>query len=201
MSRILIVGTLLLACFETVYCQRANEALSTEKNYSLPERYRILKDNSPTYNDYKEIKGPILDAWWNIVMDSVTAKEKSLAESQSKISALEKEMALAKATVDQKDAAMAEMEHGSSHINVFGLDFNKTFFITMMSIVVGGLVAIIVVIFGRLRWLSAEIREKIDLSERLHKDFEAYKRNALDKQMRLSRELQDERNKLEEMKK
>ncbi len=44
------------------------------------------------------------------------------------------------------------------------------------------------------------LREKMDAENMISKEFENYKRKALDKQMKLSRELQNERNKMAEMK-
>lgn len=189
---------LFLAC-QVSFGQKVNEAVSAEKDYSLNERYRILRDNSPTYNEYKEIKGYLLENWWKIVMDSVDAQKAEIRTANTRIQALENEVKNAQEAVKKKDESMAGMIFDSTHIQVLGINMQKGFFITLVSIIVAALIVVMVFVGLRMKWMRSEMKEKIDLANRLNKEFEEYKRNALDKQMKLSRELQNERNRAQEM--
>lgn len=195
----LILFLLCLFAVNLSFGQKINEAISTEKNYSLNERYRILRDNSPTYNEYKEIKGYLLENWWKIVTDSVNAQKEQIRLANNRIKALENEVKNAQASVKEKEESMADMIYNSSHIKVFGIDMQKSFFITLVSITIAALIFLMAIGALRLKWMRSEMKEKIDLANRLNQEYEEYKRNALDKQMKLSRELQNERNRSQEM--
>jgi len=75
----------------------------------------------------------------------------------------------------------------------------KTFAAIFFALVIG-LVLAIGVLTGKLKSMYSAIKEKIDLVNATTFEFEEYKHKALDKQTKLSRELQNERNKLMEMK-
>ena len=181
---------------------RAQQSAETleDDNSSLRERYYFMKEKSQTFKDYKVIKEYVLDGVWKITMDSIKAQKEKFREATASIDALEKQLAASNETIEQKDNTIAEMEHDSSHINVLGIDILKSVFISISGIIVVGLLALCGVLFARVKWVHRTIRERTEVADVLSHDFEEYKRKALEKQMKLSRELQNERNKLQELK-
>ncbi|MEQ9413074.1 MAG: hypothetical protein RIF39_04555 [Cyclobacteriaceae bacterium] len=105
----------------------------------------------------------------------------------------------AMAAVQQKEDSMAEVEHAATHISVLGMDFGKRFFIGLVGFVFLGMILLVGVVTGRLKMIYQSLKEKMEMENMISKEFENYKRKALDKQMKLSRELQNERNKMAEM--
>jgi len=65
--------------------------------------------------------------------------------------------------------------------------------------VVAGLVLFVSILLGRLKITHSTTKEKTLLFDSLTLEFEEYKKKSLEKQTKLSRELQNERNKLQEM--
>jgi hypothetical protein len=178
--------------------QKSAEAL--EKNEStLQERYNIMKDKSETFSDYKVIRTYVLDGVWKITMDSLRAQRAALNEAHSAISRLENELTSANVTMKNKDAAVEGMKYDSTHISVFGIDILKSVFISAMGIIILGLLVLLGLLLARVKWVQSSMRERVENADALSHEFEEYKRNALDKQMKLSRELQDERNKLQDL--
>lgn len=177
----------------------AADALSPEKDYTLEERYRIMRDKSPTYNSYKEIKGYVLDGMWKLTMDSINEQKAAVRQANAKITELQTEISNFQASVQQKDKTIEEMAFDSSHIRVIGISMQKDFFVTVVSIVLLGLLSTIGVVVARLKWVRRHVKEKVDAANQLSIEYEEYKRKALEKQMKLSRELQNERNRLQEM--
>jgi hypothetical protein len=158
-----------------------------------------MKEKSQTYNDYKVIKATVLDGVWKITMDSIKAQRQVLGETRATVDKLNGELGIAQSTIAEKDSALAEMEHDGTHINVLGIDLHKYTFISITGFTFLGLAVLAGLLFIRLKYIGSSIREKSEAAEILSHEFEEYKRNALDKQMKLSRELQDERNKLQEL--
>jgi len=79
------------------------------------------------------------------------------------------------------------------------MDFGKGFFIGMVGFVFLGMILLVGIVTGRLKMIYQSLKEKMEMENLITKEFENYKRKALDKQMKLSRELQNERNKMAEM--
>jgi hypothetical protein len=180
---------------EISLAQKSMEAL--QGDHSLRERYVLMKSNSQTYGDYKVIKQNVLDGVWKIFQDSIKAKELALGEANTHITDLKAQLNQTTATLKEKEQSMEEILHASTHINVLGLDIGKGTFITMVAIVIAGLVALIGMIFGRMKLQSHALSERKLAVDALSHEYEEYKHRAMDRQIKLSRELQDERNKLE----
>lgn len=174
------------------------EADALEGKHNLNDRYKVLKSKSQSYKDYKVIKETVLDSFWKIITDSVAAKEAAIVGRDRKIGELNKSLEETKATLKEKEASMESVVHDSTHINVIGISFSKGVFITIVTIIVGALVALLLLITGRLKMVHNSLKERADAFNSLSTEFEEYKRKAMEKQTKLSRELQTERNRLSE---
>ncbi len=194
----LVCITMLYLLATCVHGQKAAEAL--EGDHSLKARYNIMKDNSQTFQDYKVIKEFILDGFWKITLDSVKALENSLAEAEGRINTLEGQMKAMEARMAQNDAAMKDMEFDSSHVTVLGIAFSKAVFLTITGLTIVGLLVLWGSTAGVVRLLQKSVKEK-DLSLfGVSAEFDDFRKKALEKEVKLSRELQNERNKLAELK-
>jgi uncharacterized protein YfkK (UPF0435 family) len=121
-------------------------------------------------------------------------------EARGTIASLETELQNARLALQQKEASMAEMVYSSTHITVLGISFDKKVFIAIVSIVTLGLLVMLGIMSGRLKLMGSSIKEKVDLVNATTIELEEYKKKSLEKQTKLSRELQNERNKLTELK-
>lgn len=197
MKRIVI----LVGCMSIFFLNtQAQQATPLDKDGStLQERYRLMKEKSETYSEYKVVRQYVLDGLWRMTMDSLRAERSSLGEAHAKIAELENELSSVDVTIKQKDASIEELQHEGSHIRVLGMDFQKSFFVSLVGFIFLGLMVFAGVLIARMKWMQVTTRQKTEMVNSLTSEFETYKRNALDKQMKLSRELQDERNKAQEM--
>lgn len=178
--------------------QPGAEALAKD-NKTLQERFFLLKTKSQTFKDYKVIKETVFDGMWNVINDSLKASKQKMNEARAKIASLDASVKQIELQLQQKQASMQEVEHASTHITVLGIDFTKGFFITFATIILLGLLAFIGVLIARLKIIHKSYREKADTVNELSHEYEDFKRKAMDKQTKLSRELQDERNKLQSL--
>ena len=169
------------------------------KNASLQERYQLMKSTSQTFQDYKVIKEIWLDKEWKIMIDSVKSGRARLREAKAESAKLESQLLTTQLTLKQREASMAATEHAASHIDFMGIDFNKAAFTGLAIAIIVGLMVLIVLIVGRLKMVNHEVKEKTESFERITHELEEYKHNALEKQVKLSRELQNERNRIQEM--
>jgi F0F1-type ATP synthase membrane subunit b/b' len=179
------------------FAQQGGEAL--QGNYPLNERFQILKSKSQTYNDYKVIKETVLDGFWKIIKDSIAAKQTTLRERQQAIAKLNTDLRQTQAALKEKETSMAAVVHDSTHITVLGIDFTKSVFISTVGIIFLILLVFLGLVSARLKMIHGSMRERADAFNSLSTEFEDYKRKAMEKQTKLSRELQNERNRLSDM--
>ncbi|MBX2916038.1 MAG: hypothetical protein KF856_12280 [Cyclobacteriaceae bacterium] len=192
------IFTMVIIAFpELLFAQQA-KALEDNK-LELNERYQVLKTNSQTYEDYKVIKEYVLDGFWKIAMDTVRVKETKLADVRQKIATLQGELATTQAELANQKASVEGITFDSTHIAVLGMHFGKGTFLLIIAAVVAAFLFVIAALAARLKILQASVKDKTQVADSLTNEFEAYKRKALERQTKLSRELQNERNKLVEL--
>ena len=193
--------TILLICVLAVVgvsAQTASDALELD-NQTLRERYLVMKNKSQNYQDYKVIRENVLDGMWRIIQDSLDQKQSSIRQAKAEINNLNKELDQNKAALKAKEESMQDVMYASTHITVMGIDFDKGFFAGMIGVILLVLGLIIAVIYYSMKMMRKNLGEKVELMNSISAEYEDYKRRAMEKQTKLSRELQNERNKLQEL--
>ena len=178
--------------------QTAADALKSDSQ-TLRERYLLLKTKSQNYQEYKVIKENILDGMWKIVLDSVSAKQTTIRNSQAEINQLKTELAKNIEALKAKEDSMKDVVHASTHITVLGIDFDKGVFAALFGVFLLIAALVIAGIVYTMKVLRKNMVEKEELANSISDEYEDYKRKSMDKQTILSRELQNERNKLQEL--
>lgn len=193
----IIVSVLLVLLVGYVQAQPAAKAIE-DKDLNLKERYQVMKSGSQTYEDYKVIKEVILDGFWKLTLDSISKQQSMLKDAISEIAGLKNEVLKIQNDLKAHQASVEEITFESNHISVLGIPFGKRTFIFLSATIVAGLIIALFVILGRMKILNSGMKEKTLIAHTLTQEFEEYKRKALEKQTKLSRELQNERNKIAE---
>ena len=170
------------------------------KNLGLSERYKFMKSNAQTFQDYKVIKEITLDGFWKIVMDSVNVQKRLIASTNENTARVEATLNIAELTLKKEREAASQILFDSTHISIVGVDFSKKVFLTITAVVVALVGLLISFIVGNMKLMRSNMKEKIVIADLISHEYEEFKRKALEKQTKLSRELQNERNKLEELK-
>ncbi len=171
------------------------------KPLTLSERYQQMKAGAETYAEYKVIKENLLDKTWKIVNDSMNASRSALRNANAEIIRLEGELANIQAAWKVKEESIKDLEAAGTHISFIGIDFGKKTFISFNLILIAGLLTFYGLLILKLKNLIETQREKTELLNVLSMEFETYKHKALEKQTKISRELQNERNRVMELRK
>ena len=190
----LLIGLMVSA---SGFSQKVSEAL--QGDHSLRERFFIMKSKSQTYGEYKVVKESVLDGVWKIMQDTIAGKNAAIKTANTNINNLKSQLAQTEKNLTAKEQSMTEVLHASTHISVLGIDFAKGAFISIAAITVAGLLVLLGLIIARMKLQSKSLSERNLAVSSLTNEFEEYKHRAMDRQTKLSRELQDERNKLQAM--
>lgn len=200
MKKLVMIGLLSLA---TILCAKANdpESAPADPNTqpSLKDQYDDVESDIATYDGYRMLKAYKVEDLWKAVTKTIEDKDAALAAEQQKTADLNQKIQGLNQTIANKDHAVDGMEYAGTHINVLGMGFYKPVFVAAAGIVIAGLIAIIISLLLTTRAHQQKKDEIKKLYTDLFSEFEVYKHNAIEKHIKVSRELQDYRLRVEEM--
>lgn len=200
MKKIVTIGLLSLA---VVLGARANdpESAPADPNAqpSLKDQFNDVESDIATYDGYRMVKAYKVEDLWKAVTKTIEDKDASLAAEKQKTVDLNQKINDLNKTISGKENAVNDMEYAGTHITVLGMGFYKPVFVGAAGIVIGGLIAIIISLLLTTRAHQKKKDEIKKLYTDLFSEFEVYKHNAIEKHIKVSRELQDYRLRLEEV--
>jgi hypothetical protein len=169
----------------------ADSALSKDK--SLNGQYQYLLSKLYHYQQ------PLASALWKNMRDSLNIERRRLNEAQVKLATQTKDISTLKTDVTTKDQTLSESNAKRDEINLLGISFTKASYNLLMwgLVIAFGVIAVIVI--ARSGAYSREARYRTKLYEELDEEYKSYKSKANEKEKKLARELQTERNKLDEL--
>ena len=187
----------LLMC-SVAFCNDENSGVSPAQR-SLQEQYNLLKADQEIIDGYRMMKMYVMDQFWKTVQDSLQLQRKVQRESQARSAAQAKEIENLKASLVKTEKLKEELTVGVDNIVVLGKPYSKAGFITIVSFVILGLVVLAVMLLIMSKAAVITTRELRKLNESMYHEFEVYKHQAVEKQIKLSRELQDYRNRMADL--
>ncbi len=195
-----LLSLLLIFIVGTLYSQSVQKSIE-DKKLNLNERYQAMKSGSQTFKDYKVIKEVVLDEVWRITNDSFKIQAIRLSEANSQIAIMQEEMKSIHKAMQEQEAAVKDVVYDSTHISVVGVPVAKGLFLLLTAAIIGALAFVVSICFARVKMMNSLVKEKTLIADSITNEFEEFKKKAMEKQIKLSRELQDERNKLQDYRK
>jgi len=162
---------------------------------TLDQRFVLMKSKGQSYQDYKVVKEVVLDGVWKITKDSIGKIKTDLHAANAKIAQLQNDVKISKDNYTQKEASVADITFDSTHITVLGIPFSKGAFIGLIAVTLVVLIIALLAVIGTLKYIRTSLKEKTAIVDMINNEFDEYKRKALDKESKILRQLQDERNK------
>lgn len=193
MKKLNIIICLLASLF--TYAQEKSVVPVTEGVLTLDQRFQLMKSRGQSYNEYKVIKEVVLDGVWKITSDSIRKFKSDIRMANARITQLEIDMKSAQDKLKQKELSVADITFDSIHISVLGIPFTKGVFLVVVAALLGGLVVTILTLLGAMRVTRSSLKERMLTVDLISKEYDEYKKKALDKETKILRQLQDERNK------
>ncbi|HWZ34956.1 MAG TPA: hypothetical protein VNW51_02295, partial [Mucilaginibacter sp.] len=138
---------------------------------------------------------PFVDAMWKNYSDTLRGVRKQLKDVNDKVAAQAKTITGLQAEVAAKEQALTKTDS----ISFLGIDLEKGAYNLIMwglVLIVGALAAAVIVRTGNYR---KEAVYRTTLYNELEEEFKTFKTKANEKEKKLARELQTERNKLDEL--
>lgn len=162
-------------------------AVPVDKSLNSQYQYLLTK----VYN-YQQ---PFVAALWKNVMDTLNNNRRKLKAMQDTVSVQAKTIVDLKADITSKDESL----QASDSISLLGISTSKgTYNLIMWGLVIVA-TAVAVLVIARSGSNKREASYRTQLYNELDEEFKAYKAKANEKEKKLARELQTERNKVDEL--
>jgi hypothetical protein len=160
---------------------------------TLAGQYQYLLTKSYHYQE------PILGAFWKNFRDTLGVERRKVKELQAKLSAQTQTVSSLKADVTTKEQSLSETNAKVDNISVFGMMLPKSTYNLVMFGSVAGLALALIIVIATTAKYKHEARHRIELYEEIDEEYKSFKAKANEKEKKLARELQTERNKLDEL--
>ncbi|HWW39004.1 hypothetical protein [Pedobacter sp.] len=173
---------------------------TTKTDPSLSGQYQFMLSKSKTLYGAKLINPARLSGLWKNVKDTINTERKQLVASKAKINEQQKAIADLKAQIEGKESSLASSNAKLNEISFLGIPFTKSTYnsIVWTLIIVLALALAFVVVRSAKHIHEAKYRS--NLYQEIADEYQAYKVKSNEKEKKLARELQDERNKFEDYK-
>jgi len=167
----------------------SRNAIAQVQDTSLAKQYEEVVIKSGSYKVYKNIRKTKIEQLWKNVTDSLQKEKKIAADSKA-------ELQKGLAEIPLLQAEIRELKAASSPINKISNVSDTTLLWGLIALLSAG----IVIVIYRSRSSVQELKEQVERYEELSTEFREYKSKAAEKERKLARELQDERNLVDELK-
>jgi hypothetical protein len=142
---------------------------------------------------------PLISALWKNAMDTLNQSRQHLKEAQAKLEAQSKLVDSLKLNSKSEEQSLTASNHKVDTISVFGADMSKSNYNLLMFGLVGALAIALAIVIGTTAKHRHEAKYRTELYEEIEEEFKAFKAKAHEKELKLARDLQTERNKLDEL--
>lgn len=199
-SKIFVLFTLALFLFRAPLFSQAQLSTETQVDQPLKVQFQEMLDKSETYAEFKVIRSTDLSTYSQSVQDSLQANRAEIKTLKNAVTDQKSQISQLSIRITELENQLATSEKLRESLSIFGLNIFKTTYQWIVWLIIAALTA-----FGIFAYTSF-IRSNIITSKTnkdykdLETEFEDHKKKSYEKQLKLGRELQTERNKVEDLK-
>lgn len=173
---------------------------SLQADPTLRGQYQSILNKSKNLNGFKVVNPARLSTFWKNLNDTLRSERKQLPALRKQIAEQQKTVAELKKQLSDKETALNASNQRLDEISFLGTSFSKGTYNTMVWTIILILALALIIVIIRSARLLHEARYRSSLYEEISAEYQSYKVKANEKEKKLARELQDERNKLDELK-
>lgn len=177
------------------FCLSAVGVAQNADETTIDEKFSELISSSNSYKNYKVVDTGDLMHLQKLTSKRIAELKEEIAANKEAAAAFNKKIATLKADLQSMETKLEQVSAEKDAIAFLGMPFSKASYQTTMWGIVGVLVLALGLFIFRFKQSNVHTLEaKKNLAE-LEKEFDAYRSKALEKEQRLGRLLQDEKNK------
>lgn len=179
--------------------ESSSENPSSRSANTLNKQFLELKDKANNYQDYKVIKHNQLNDFWKGVMDTVTSYKKEIVIAQKQIDSQKAELNQIKQELKSTQQEVHKNDYASARISVLGIQMLKENYIFLNFGIILILLVMVAVAFFSYHKSKRIAHEKVTEFDSVQQELSSYKQRLRERETIMGRELQTERNKVDEL--
>lgn len=188
MKKILLSSTLFLFLSFSVFAQTSTET-------TIDEKFTELITNSNNFKGYKVVDTDELTRLQTLTSQRIAELKEEISGLDEAALEQEENMATLKANLESLELQLQELKAEKDAISFLGMSVSKSYYQTTMWAIIAGLILALVFFIFRFKRSHVHTKEAKQNLQEIEKEFEAYRAKSLEKEQRLGRLLQDEKNK------
>ncbi len=186
----------LLLSFFTILSLSAQETENPQPRVNtISQQFEDVLDNSNNYQDYKVVKLNSLNKLKANTADSISGYKVKISDLQAQIDTQQEEIKTLNNTLEETKTTLEETRAEKDSIYFLGMPMSKGGYMGMMWGIVAVLTLALVFFIFRFRGSNAHTQEARKKLADLEVEYDDYRKKALEKEQKMGRLLQDERNK------
>ncbi|MGA8854152.1 MAG: hypothetical protein WB492_08245 [Christiangramia sp.] len=171
------------------------QADSLKTDTPIQDEFSALIQESNNYQGYKVVDYDKLIELRNTTRNYITDLKEEIVVQKNTVDQQNDEIQKLKSDLAATQENLNKVSEEKDALMFLGMPFSKGGYKTMMWGIVAALVAILLILFFRYKSSHAATKDAQQKLDETEKEFDAYRTKALEKEQRLGRMLQDERNK------
>lgn len=171
-----------------------DEKLSLNEG-TIDNQFEYVIKNSNNYQEFKVVKKTWLIELKAHTIDSLNAVRKKLTDSQATINSQSNEIAQLKTDLTTTKNDLQNTKNENNSMALFGLQMSKGGYNALMWIIVAALLALLLLFVYKFKNSNTITKQAKKALLETEEEYEEYRRNALEREQKVRRQLQDEINK------
>jgi len=162
---------------------------------TIANQFEYVIQKSYSYQEYKNVKKAWLYQLKAHTLDSLKALQNDLTHTQKTVDSLVQEIGTIKTNLANTQSNLKNTIEEKDNMSLFGMPMSKSNYSAIMWVIIGVLFALLLLFIYKFRNSNAVTRQSNKALEDTELEFEEHRRNALEREQLVRRQLQDELNK------
>lgn len=199
------VTLLLLLAFFSIQIQAQTETVDTDDKLSLDSgsienQFEYLTKKSNSWKDQRGQRYEVIKVQWiekikKNTLDSLKAVHKTLNDTKAIVTKQDEEISKLKTSLSSTKGTLEQTNTEKDSMSLFGIQMSKGGYKGLMWSIIGSLLALASFFMYRFKSSNAITKEAQKSLAETEEEFEDHRRIALEREQKVRRQLQDERNK------
>jgi len=196
---IIVLSGLAIFCGLSLQAQTTDEP-TVPSAPSLGQQYQEMISKAESYNEYKVIKNSVLGQYNKAVQDTIALSKTTITSLENKVDEQANQITQTSSKVTSLENQLAESEKLRNSLTFLGIPFGKRLYHTIVWIIIGALALFSAFAYSSFVRGNIVAKKTLKDKENIEIQFEEHRKTTHEKQLKMARELQTERNLVEELK-
>jgi chromosome segregation ATPase len=183
----------IVICFSIITSAKGQETAATSN--SINNQFDYILEKSESYKDLKVVKNQWIQNLKSEVLGSISKIESELNRSRTALEQQSMQLKSLKAKLDKANSELQEYTNSGPSITFLGIQFNKSFFNGLLSFILLGSIVCVAFFAYQIKNMRFQKNHSKSVLDELEQEYQEYKRKAIEREQKISRQLQDELNK------